>query len=311
MRRIISIFILLTLAGAVFAEGNGGFAGSYLRIGLGARGISMGNAQVASPDNGLGFFYNPAGLPFLNQRQVNLSYSFLSLDRRFNYIGFATPIKPHAGIALGWIYSGVKDISAYNSSGVRTGEISHGLHAFYFSFGLQFLENRLSIGLSAKYLLEKLSGPNGSFDYSGNGFGGDVGVYFRAFSWLSLGYQIKDINGKLESNSDKIFERGMTVVNRFPLSNRVGFYALSPWQWLRMAYDFEWSNKGETAHHVGLEARVPMAALRVGYDKDHFTFGGGVEIKTGFGIHALLDYGFSSSVIDEGASHVFTWTFLF
>ncbi|MEJ2052065.1 MAG: hypothetical protein P8Y60_19910, partial [Calditrichota bacterium] len=108
-----TILIIFLGISPVFAEGNGGYAGAYLRLGLGARAIAMGNAQVATADNGFGFYYNPAALPYLQKLSANFSYSFLSLDRRFAYVGLSTPIKPEAGLSIGWIFSGVGDLKSY------------------------------------------------------------------------------------------------------------------------------------------------------------------------------------------------------
>lgn len=305
------ILILLGFIGGLQAGGNGGYAGGFLRIGLGARGMAMGNAQVADPRGGFGFYYNPAGLPRLQKLSANFSYSALSLDRRFNYVGISTPLKPNAGLALGWIYSGVGDIEGYNSVGEKTGAINHGLHAIYFSFGAEIVPKRLWLGVSAKYLLEKLSDAEGSYDYSGNGFGADLGVLARITDWLTVGYQMKDVNAKLKSNTDKIYDRGMNLDNAFPLSNRAGIYYRTPLKWAHLLYDFEWSDAGENKHHLGLEMETRGAAGRIGYDNDHWTFGGGLDIRTGLGIRAVLNYAFVTSVVDEGVSHVFTWEFAF
>ncbi len=309
MRKFILVLLATGLITMCQAEGNGGYAGSFLRIGLGARGIAMGNAQVASPEHGFGAYYNPAGLPYLKSFAANFSYSFLSLDRRFFYAGISAPIKPEAGFSAGWIYSGVGDIMGYDSRGVQTGNINNGLHAIYFSFGAMLIPGRLSAGVSAKYLLEKISDQESSYDYTGKGLGADLGLMFKVNSWLMLGYQLKDINSKLKSNTDKIFDQGMTLDNSFPLTSKVGFYLITPVKWVRVAYDFEWSKAGTEKNHAGLEFVIPDAALRIGYDADHLTLGGGVNIRTPFGTNTVLNYAFVNSVIDEGVSHVFSWEF--
>ncbi|RMG21082.1 MAG: hypothetical protein D6732_27655, partial [Methanobacteriota archaeon] len=79
-------FILLLMM-PVLAEGNGSFAGAFLRIGLGARALAMGNAQVASANTGYGLYYNPAALPNVVNKRFSASYSNMSLDRKFNFIG--------------------------------------------------------------------------------------------------------------------------------------------------------------------------------------------------------------------------------
>lgn len=305
MYRLSVILMAGLLATCLRAEGNGGYAGSFLRIGLGARSIAMGNSQVATADNGFGFFYNPAALPELPRLSANFSYSFLSLDRRFSYVGLSAPLKPHAGLSLGWIYSGVGDITGYDSRGVESSQINQGLHAIYFSFGIFIIPQRLSVGVSAKYLREGISDPD--FDYTGKGFGADFGVLLKALSDLTLGYQIKDVNASLKSNTNNIFERGLEKDNSFPVSHRIGFYYRTPLRWMTTAYDLEWSTAGELKNHVGFEFAIPGVAGRIGYDTDHFTFGGGLEINRYLGIKAILNYAFVTSVIDEGVSHVFTW----
>jgi hypothetical protein len=290
---------------------NGGYSGAFLRIGLGARGIGMGNAQVAMPCDGFGFYYNAAGLPYLENKSANFSYNFLSLDRRFNFIGFSTPLKPAAGLSIGWIYSGVGNITGYNSIGQETGTIEQGLHAIYLSFGIFVIPNTLSIGISGKFLIERISDQEDSFNYKGNGFGADIGVLFRATSWLFIGYQLKDVNAKLKSNTDDIYERGMDLDNAFPITNRIGLSFRTPLQWARLAYDFEWSDSGDEKHHIGLEFLNPLAAARVGFDANHLTFGGGLNFTTGLGINGSLNYAFVNSVIDEGVSHIFTWELRF
>ncbi|NIR52382.1 hypothetical protein GWO43_27470, partial [candidate division KSB1 bacterium] len=123
-----------SISTGLFAEGNGGFAGAFLRVGLGARALAMGNAQVANPENGYGGFYNPAGLPHLQKLTFAISYSSMSLDRRFNYVGLATPVKPFGGLSAGWIYSGVGNIRAYDSRGADVGEIDRSWVACHLFF---------------------------------------------------------------------------------------------------------------------------------------------------------------------------------
>ena len=80
MRKYLLIYMLL-LAG-LFAEDYAGLSGSFLRLGMTARSIAMGGAFTAEKDHGFATFYNPAWAAFLTNRQVGLSYSSMSLDRR-------------------------------------------------------------------------------------------------------------------------------------------------------------------------------------------------------------------------------------
>ena len=303
------------------AAGNGGYAGAYLRIGLGAPALGMGNIGVALPADGFGTYYNPAAMPWLPAKTVSLSYSFMSLDRRFNYIGFTLPLPPAGGFSAGWIYSGVDNIRAYNSRGEDVGKINHGLHAFYFSFGMKlggllnpgarlpFIHpDFIAIGVTLKFLLENINDA-AEFDYSAKGVGLDIGILMKPTEWLNVGYQIKDLRSALKSNTNNIFERGSTLDNAFPVSQRVGLFTRTPLPWLQLGYDFEWSTAGDKKHHVGVAVGTPAARLRAGYDANRLTFGAGLNLKFFKKHHIILDYAFVDDVFGEGVSHVFSWQF--
>ena len=241
---------------------------------------------------------------------VGLSYSFLSLDRRFEFVSFSMKVPPEAGFSIGWIESGVGDLKSYNSIGEITGDINQTANAVYFSFGRKF-SDKLSVGISLKILFEFINDGTDEFDYSSNGVGFDVGILYKINDDLILGGHVKDINSKFKANTDKIFERGGTTIDKFPVSSRIGAFYHTPLQWLRAAYDFEWSNKGLKKHHLGLEAvHGKNLALRIGLNGDNIVFGGGLDFMI-FKTVSYLDYAFVPSIIDEGSSHVFSWQILF
>lgn len=310
MKKNIFVVWILLLPAILFASENGGYAGSFLRMGLGARAISMGNTGVAHPTNAYSTFYNPASFGLIENHLVGLSYSFLSLDRRFEFVSFSMKVPPEAGFSIGWIESGVGDLKSYNSIGEITGDINQSANAVYFSFGRKF-GDRLSIGVSLKILFEFINDGTDEFDYSSNGVGFDLGILYKINDDLILGGQVKDINSKFKTNTDKIFERGGTTIDKFPVSSRIGAFYHTPLQWLRAAYDFEWSNKGLKKHHLGLEAvHGKNLALRIGLNGDNIVFGGGLDFMI-FKTVSYLDYAFVPSIIDEGSSHVFSWQILF
>ncbi len=310
MKKNIIVLWILILPAILFASENGGYAGSFLRMGVGARAISMGNTGVAHPTNAYSTFYNPASFGLIEDHLVGLSYSFLSLDRRFEFVSFSMKVPPEAGFSIGWIESGVGDLKSYNSIGEITGDINQTANAVYFSFGRKF-SDKLSVGVSLKILFEFINDGTDEFDYSSNGVGLDLGILYKINDDLILGGQVKDINSKFKANTDKIFERGGTTIDKFPVSSRIGAFYHTPLRWLRAAYDFEWSNKSLKKHHLGLEAvHGKNLALRIGLNGDNIVFGGGVDFII-FKTVSYLDYAFVPSIIDEGSSHVFSWQILF
>lgn len=298
------LFILLPIIS--FASENGGYAGSYLRMGLGARSIAMGNTGVAFPTTAYSAFYNPAAFGLIEDPLAGLSYNFLSLDRHAGYISFSMKVPPGAGFSIGWIESGVGDLNSYNSIGEETGEINHSANAVYFSFGRQF-GKRLSVGVSVKVLFESINDGTDEYDYSSNGVGFDIGALYLVTDDLCVGAQIKDIKSKFKANTEELFERGGTTIDEFPLTGKIGAYYVTPIKWLKAAYDFEWSNKGLKKNHIGVEAVYrENLAVRLGVNGSDPVFGAGLDFKI-MSTVSYLDYAFVPSVIDEGVSHIFSW----
>jgi hypothetical protein len=310
LKIVSAVLVIFILVQGGSAGENGGYAGSFLRIGLGARAIALGNAGVATPVDAFSSYYNPAAFADIDKRMVALSYGFLSLDRHQGFVSFSMRVPPAAGFSIGWIESGIGNIKSYNSIGVETGEIQHSNNAILFSFGRKLFSG-LSAGVSIKIMFEDIGDGTDQFDYSSRGVGFDFGVQYVLNDRIILGYQIRDINSKLKANTENIFELGGTTIDRFPLIQRAGIYYRSPLNWLRITDDLEWSNKGDLRNHLGLEAvHGRNLALRLGLNGTQFVVGTGMDFNIGRNV-SLLDYTFLPSVVDEGSSHFFSWQIIF
>ncbi|NOZ55692.1 MAG: hypothetical protein GXO73_02735 [Calditrichaeota bacterium] len=218
------------------SRAQGGYAGAFLRLGVSAETVALGEALTAATNQGYSLFFNPAGLTRLERRQLRASYALLSLDRKLTALGFSTSVgpepgaeqdggeraKPRAGIGLGWVHAGVDNIDGRDFDGRPTGMLSNSENAFYFGFGMQ--PHRLfSLGLAGKILYNRFPGmteTNGAL--TARGFGVDVGVLVGPFGGLTLGAVVRDINSRYTWNTEHVWEHGTTTVDRFPRVWRVG-----------------------------------------------------------------------------------------
>lgn len=317
MKKII-LFLIIT-GGILFANENARFAGSYTRLGLGARSLAMGNTGVAAPARGYSFYYNPALAGIENQKVFSTGYNFMSLDRHIYFLSFSMKVPPGAGLSLGWLQSGTGELYSYNSIGENTGEINHSANAVYGSFSRQF-SDKLSIGVTLKILLEYINDGSSEFDYSSTGVGGDIGIFYQATEDLAIGAVYKDIGSKLKANTEDLFERGGTTIDDFPRLLRVGAFYKTPVDWLNAAYDYELSSKGQHDQHIGFEAlhgrnlalRLGLSVMDAGSPQSYaqYTFGTGLDFNF-YKFVSHLDYAFISSVEDEGSSHLFSWEIYF
>lgn len=316
--QIISLSLILFTVLSLQAGQNGGYAGSFLRIGLGARATALGNATIADTPNGYSMYYNPATVGFLDSKTVALSYSFMPLERQFNYIGYAMHVPPGAGLSIGWVNSGDSDFSGYNSLGEQSSTIQHSINALFFNVARRFLD-RISVGLSIKYMWENINDGGVDFDYNSSGWGWDLGVHFLLNEDITVAAVVRDLGSKFKANTSEIFELGGTTTDKFPALYMFGGRYKTPLKWLVAHYQFQASSKKDYRHHAGLEARYAMdeneasgkfLALRLGLDDSKLRAGAGMGFNL-FSLISHLDYAFVPSVIDEGSSHIFSWQFHF
>jgi hypothetical protein len=305
---------------AVKAE-DGILAGAFMRMGLGARANAMGNAYTGVAEGTVAAYYNPAGIPFLETRQVMLSYRFLSLDRKFNYIGFATGIRPkveegsgemalNAGLAVSWIHAGVDNIDGRDFAGNHYQDFSNSEHAFTLSFGVMPIKNMLAIGLAGKVLYNRIPdiGDNNAA-ISDFGLGVDIGLLFKPLPYLSIGFTVKDINAKYDWKTDKVWEKDIDKTDRFPTTFRGGIALRYPYPWLLLAFDLEENNQQEMKYFVGTEALfMDKFAARAGLNNGSLTLGGGYLFEL-FKKPVQIQYAFVTKKYDVASEHIFSWVF--
>jgi hypothetical protein len=213
-----------------------------------------------------------------------------------------------AALGSNYIRSGIGNIESSENTGNPYGENENTIHAVQGVFGKSF--GRFSFGFAMRLMYEFLD--NREFNYSGSGVSLDLGVLYILNDNLSFGLTVKDINGKLESNTQDIFEQGQSLSNRFPVSYKAGIaWTVKP-EWGSVYYDFETNSSQNIKHHLGIEtARLKDAiSLRLGLENERFTAGFGFSF-TAFDYKSEINYVYLPSVIDEGDSHAFAWVFSF
>jgi len=325
MKSVVSgCLILISLNSVLWAQS--GTAGAFLRVGVGARAKAMGGAYTALATGVEASYYNPAALPLLEKRELNLSIRRLSLDRSFTFVGLAVPIEPKVGdesnstikggFSLAWLRAGVSNIDGRNSDGSPIGDISNSENAFIFSFALNPTE-MLSVGLSVKVLYNRFTDIGGD-NLSANGVGFDLGALLTPRDWLSIGVVLKDFNSKYRWSTGEIYgeDASQTTVNQLPRVLRIGAAVKVPrFEHVKLTADFEqfynethFSNRLGDRIHLGVEGLVlENVVVRGGYDDGSVTAGGGYL----FGDKFQLNYAFRSPGNRPEGEHVFTWIFQF
>jgi len=160
-------------AGASFA---GVRAAEFLTIPVGARGIGMGSAFTAVADDITSIWWNPAGLGFLQDREVMVNIVDYTLDLTYSYAAFASPIGDGNVVVGGFFgYLDVPDME------ITTINRPEGTGSFFNAYDYQMggslaytLSDRFITGLNAKYVHQDVWG-----NIAGNAFAVDAGAIYH------------------------------------------------------------------------------------------------------------------------------------
>ena len=297
-KKIISLVIfLLTLSHSnSFAQndGSGNTGMSFLKFGVGARAIAMGDAYSSISPDATAFIYNPARLNFGDKSNVIIMHNQSAQDLSTDFIAMKFPLGEKISMGIGFFTTSVSDIEIRNTPGAAidnfdTRNLSTGV-----SFGYKINPN-FSVGLTGKFLFEKI------YVDESSGFGFDLGSNYTKdnFSFalvvlnlgsmnalknqsstlpalVRLGGSYKYAKNKFSYNIGlegyKIFDGGVFHVNT---GGEVGY---KDFVFLRLGYQTSYENRGITTG-VGFKYK----ALNLDYAFVPYTsdFGTGNTISLG------------------------------
>ena len=317
---LVSMMMLILLSHSVQAQviGRvGSTASPFLKIGVGARALGMGEAYATQAEDVTGIYWNPAGLANISKMQVLINHYDYIADLHYEFGAIAIPIKNFGTVGSFAGFLGMPDIERTtiqfpNGTGEKVSANS-------FVVGISYaraLTDRFSIGSSAKYIRETI------WHSTATGFAFDIGVFYRTFfKNLKIGMSITnfgtdmqmegrdmliqhDIDDTFEGNNENI--GGHLDTDRFPLPIlfRVGlsanlaedYFALENYDWI-LAVDAVHPNDNKEYVSTGTEMKIyDIFSLRAGYrqmfledSEGGLTFGFGLHVRT-VGTEINLDY---------------------
>ncbi len=231
------LFILFFVAGALTLSAQSdystiaGRAGSFSRMGFGARGMGMANAMTAVNSGSLVAYYNPALSVFQEGNSFQTSYTFLSLDKSLNFLNFTKKFelgwynpdgtrraKPRstAGISVGIINAGVSNFDEMDNQGIKTGDLSPTENQFFMALGMR-VSSKLAIGFNAKFYYSKLYD-----EVSSTTFGFDLGFVYLFNQNITIAGALVDVNSKYKWDTTKIYgQEGTNTEDQFPILKRL------------------------------------------------------------------------------------------
>src|SRR5262249_35345483 len=249
----------------------------------GARTVGLGGAFVATADDALGVLWNPAGLQWMDQNQAMFESVRLYEDTSINSLSFAIPGSrlPSLGVSMVSLSSG--NFQRTNELNNPLGTFSEGETAYLFSLAKGF-SKRFTLGTNFKLVHQSVE------DFSGTGFGVDLGGMFQLTPSLRVGASVLNLGGPsltLRSEAET-YPTGFRGGATFDVLNGRA----------HLSAEVDQSSGAGTRYHGGAEYWIqPGIALRFGYADDRAT--GGFSYR--FGPAYQFDYGVADHAL--GLSH--------
>lgn len=132
-------------------------SGTFLRIGIGARAVGMGEAFVAVANDPSAIYWNPAGLASLQRREVTFSYVEWPADIDYDHITLLVPSRRLGGtiaMQLGVLGTSIEETSEFQPFGTgRTFSYSDMVVGVAFA---RRWTDKLLVGTGMKFIREDL-----------------------------------------------------------------------------------------------------------------------------------------------------------
>lgn len=276
------IFVLFGLVTAVIGFAGprviagsdaGRTAAEFLQIGVGADAAGMGGAYSTVARGASAVFWNPARIVTSGATEISLSHFMWYQGIKLEHGAAAIMISPSAALGASVTFLDYGTIDAYDINGNAMGQVS----SYDMQAGLSLslaLNERLSVGVTAKYVGEKLA------DLTASTFAGDLGLSYQSSHWS---FSLAAVN----ISSGMKFE---TTKEKLPTAVRVGL-AVSPFAaGLLTSMELEKRMYGDMVMRNGLELSI----------RDQYYLRGGInyypqntdrKLGTGFSVGAGVRFG--------------------
>jgi tetratricopeptide (TPR) repeat protein len=267
---LVCIVLLASCWGNAEAESSAsGGTESVFSLGAGSRALGMGGAFTAVADDATAPYWNPAGLPTLEQTSVIGFHSTLFEASSYDFFSVSQPTVRFGSFGFAFVRVGTNGINAYDDRSRGLGQIGFSESQMLFSYGRK-VPFGVRMGVSLKVVNERMG------DLSSQGVGFDVGAMYPApyVKGVTLGIALRDVPGAKLKLEEK--------VERTPRTVRIGAAYRGTFRdsqdVVTFAVDASLPEKAPTGVFVGGEYLIDNSvALRAGLKEGRLSAGAGVR----------------------------------
>ncbi len=200
--RVAAILLLsvLLLPVQCFASGKnflGTSAAQFLKIGVGARAIAMGEAFSAVTDAADSIYWNPAGLDRVQKRSLSVSHSAYLNELFYDYAAFAGRVPNYGTFGVSVQYLGGSSIDEVDEFDKNTGTFNPYDMAVTVAWAPRFKDSQeyFAFGVAGKFIQTKIT-------ETAIAGAVDLGVQWNPLKQLWLGGAVQNIGNPMKYKSD-------------------------------------------------------------------------------------------------------------
>ena len=257
-------------------------AAQFLKIGVGARPVAMGEAFGAVSDDSNAIYWNPAGLGQLTQKEVGLTNTTWLEKSNLNFIAYCHPIrKLQSTFAIGLNQLSIPAIDKYDNQGRKKDTYNASNMAINLAYGGRITDNVFA-GTNIKSIQSSIDSTGGS------AIGLDFGFLYNKDN-VAFAAAVQNIGSKMT-----LYQ----VESSLPMNIKIGTALTFPVRTadrLLVAFDINAPSDDDIRLNIGTEYVKKF--------KDKFSIAGRFGVKTNTrGLDSLsaisLGFGIKSSMLN-------------
>jgi long-subunit fatty acid transport protein len=298
---VLSILILTGIGYCGEFSRVGAVGAQFLKIGMGARYVAMGEASVACVNDAYAMYWNPAALAEISSSNLSLTNVDWISDVQLNHASFGKSLGEYSafGVSITALSMGDMEMTTVELP-EGTGEMfTASSYALAVGYARKFTD-RFSAGMSGKYIWERIS------EETASGFAFDFGtLFYTGLKSLRLGMNISNLGPEMKLEGPELDAYHNPQPNNPNYDNVKAKLTVDPYDLpltfrFGMAYDLV--DSPESKFTVTMEAKHPndnvqqasfggeyswreTFSLRGGYkfnyEEEGLTLGGGMKISAG------------------------------
>ncbi|MEO8665202.1 MAG: PorV/PorQ family protein [Ignavibacteria bacterium] len=273
-------------------DGSGNTGLAFLKFGVGARAIAMGDAYSSVTEDATAFIYNPARLSFGVKSNLSLMHNQSVQDLKTDFVAIKFPLGEKIAMGIGLFTTSITGIEIRNIPGAPVDKFDSRNLSTGISLGYKINPN-LSVGVTGKFLFEKI------YVDEASGLGFDFGTNYSKDNY-SLAFVVANIGSvnKLKNESSKLPAMvrfgGSYKLSKDKFGFNIGLEGLKV------------LDGGKFHVNAGAEAGYKdFVFLRLGYQTEYDNKG--ITTGIGFKYKALnVDYAFVPYKSEFGSSNSFS-----